>query len=445
MKRFKRFIPLAFTLFLVQMSIVFAAIGDSLTNAMDKIAPILQWLFVDFPLHSGFPWVLKGLTLIIFYTIAINGALYGLRNVANDNQLIKRAIKIVLFIISLITMFAFPNEWMMTIYGWQAAIFIVAFAMIIPLVLYLIGSRGLPGDENRFLRGILYLVAGLFIMGVSTFMLAYPAINAPIYNQFMWIFEITGAIAIVVGIITIFMGLGSGVGKKAWGGFKGLVGIGKKGKDGGDNTEKGDGKGGKGKGDDKDGDDDTGDEEDRKAISSRELLTIMGEFDIKVDGLHASWNNREENLLNVISKTQGIVVKVGEFLQNTKEFEGLGPTQQRVAFPGIERDAKNLTNNIYPSLHKKIKEINNVLVVLHGEENRAMLERVLQVGEEGTNRVITETVKRYELALQLFIKLQNVIGSSLTKVLEEHQKVRKIMATPPSTPARPAPTPTSAI
>jgi hypothetical protein len=229
MKHRMRAIILIITIFILlfslQATIVVADAASVLNNAMDRIEQPLIWFWEVLPFSPGFPFLIKTLYFFMLFAILYNAAMMGFKSRIEESKGMKRALFVVTLIISIISAWWIPTNWLLTLFAWNSAILTIAFAMLVPIALYFI-ARALPGDENRFLRGILILLLGLFMMGVVGYMQDNPTVDQDIYDDLLWPLEIIGAVAMLAGMFMMLLGLGGGTASKAWDGFKGLVGRG---------------------------------------------------------------------------------------------------------------------------------------------------------------------------------------------------------------------------
>jgi hypothetical protein len=216
-------------MFSLQAFVAQAAIGDSLTRTLDVLEDPLVWLWEVFPVHPSFPVIIKTLYFFILFSLLYNGAMFGLRAQVQGNNNLRRAIIILTLVMSIIASWGMPIDWLLTIFAWNTAILSIAFAMLFPLCMFFIARRAFPGDDNgaRLMRGLLYILLGVFIIGMSGYILDNPTGNAEIYESLLSWIQIMGVVALIAGIFTLFMGFGGGaVAGRGWQGVRNLVGRG---------------------------------------------------------------------------------------------------------------------------------------------------------------------------------------------------------------------------
>src|SRR3989338_11107233 len=200
MKHIQKFSLTAVLVFLLNITIVHAALLDPVTSK-------LRYIFFNLGTTAAFSVWLKFAFFVIIFAV-LHGA--GMRIPAVEEGSMKRAVAVIAFVIALTTAILVPYKLMLYIFRMYHALLVILFAMLPAAIGFVINQKLLAGDDrlHRILRGIIYILITIFIFGLIGNIQANSSPETQLYadltEPLMW----GGILALVAGLYNLIMALG---------------------------------------------------------------------------------------------------------------------------------------------------------------------------------------------------------------------------------------------
>jgi len=200
MKRIPKFSLTVLFVFLLNITIVHAALMDPVTSK-------LRYIFFNLGTTAAFAVWLKFAFFVIIFAV-LHGAGMRIPQLAEGSM--KRAVAVVAFVIALTTAILVPYKLMLYIFKMYHALLVILFAMLPAAIGFVINQRLLAGDDrlHRILRGIIYLLITIFIFGLIGNIQKNSSPETQLYTDLteplMW----GGILALVAGFYNLLMALG---------------------------------------------------------------------------------------------------------------------------------------------------------------------------------------------------------------------------------------------
>ncbi len=200
MKHIQKFSLTAVLVFLLNITIVHAALMDPVTSK-------LRYIFFNLGTTAAFSVWLKFAFFVIIFAV-LHGA--GMRIPALAEGPMKRAVAVIAFVIALTTAILVPYKLMLYIFRMYHAILVILFAMLPAAIGFVINQKLLAGDDrlHRILRGIIYILITIFIFGLIGNIQKNSSPETQLYSDLteplMW----GGILALAAGLGNLLMALG---------------------------------------------------------------------------------------------------------------------------------------------------------------------------------------------------------------------------------------------